>query len=213
MPDNGDYCYPEARLLVFARQPVPGRVKTRLGARIGTGEAAEVYRQLAATVLRLVIDARLAPVQVHVTPDPRHPFFTRLAQRDMLSLHAQVDGDLGVRMCTSMDAALGCGGPVVLIGTDCPALDAVYLDRAFQALRAGRQVVLGPAEDGGYVLIGLRGSQPELFTGIDWGSERVLSQTRECIARLGLHCTELPTLWDVDRVEDLQRWRSATAHP
>ena len=100
-------------------------------------------------------------------------------------------------------------GPVVLIGTDCPVLLAAHLVAAARMLRGDgdgpNDAVFVPAEDGGYVLVGLRGPQPRLFEGIDWGSERVMAQTRERLSELGLRWVELPTLWDVDRPGDLLR--------
>jgi len=93
---------------------------------------------------------------------------------------------------------------LVLIGTDCPAMDAGYLEEAFRVLESGIPLVLGPAEDGGYVLIGCTGMPPAgLFEGIDWGTERVLAQTRARIAALGHGHQELPPLSDIDRPEDL----------
>jgi glycosyltransferase A (GT-A) superfamily protein (DUF2064 family) len=95
----------------------------------------------------------------------------------------------------------------VLIGSDCPALRPSDLRAALRALRAGADAVLSPAEDGGYPLIGLRRVSRRLFDGVSWGSARVLEQTRRRLARLGWRWTELRTLWDVDRPEDVARLR------
>ena len=94
---------------------------------------------------------------------------------------------------------------VILIGCDCPAITATYLKEAASRLNQGAKLVLGPAEDGGYVLIGVNGVYPELFRDIDWGSERVFSQTVSNARALGIDCVTLEPLWDVDRPEDLIR--------
>ena len=94
---------------------------------------------------------------------------------------------------------------VVLLGADCPAVDAEYLNSALLLLTQGESIVVGPAEDGGYVLLGLRDVPPEIFSGVSWGSAQVMEQTRDRLRRAGRHWRELPTSWDVDRPEDLHR--------
>jgi rSAM/selenodomain-associated transferase 1 len=116
-------------------------------------------------------------------------------------LRQQPDGNLGDRMLGAIAAQ---NGPVLVLGTDCPALTAEDL-RAAAAALDGADVVLIPAEDGGYVLIGMRTAYPELFSGITWGTPQVLDQTRARIAVLGLKAAELPALWDVDTEADLAR--------
>ena len=106
-------------------------------------------------------------------------------------------------MQAACDAA---NGPVLIIGTDCPALDADRLHLAAATLRNYDAVVI-PAEDGGYVLIGLRKPQPALFTGMQWSTETVMAETRQRLQSLPLSWRELPTLWDIDRPEDLERLR------
>jgi rSAM/selenodomain-associated transferase 1 len=96
---------------------------------------------------------------------------------------------------------------VVLIGTDCPALNPAYVECAFEALQEGVEVVLGPAEDGGYVLVGMRQPVPEMFSNISWGSGAVLEETVQRLQQLGLSYRLLETLWDVDTVDDLPRLR------
>jgi glycosyltransferase A (GT-A) superfamily protein (DUF2064 family) len=99
-------------------------------------------------------------------------------------------------------------GPLLLIGTDCPVLQPVHLRQAAVALLDSADAVLQPAEDGGYVLVGLRRPQPALFLGMTWSTDRVLADTRARAREAGLRVHELDTLWDVDRPEDLARWRS-----
>ena len=107
-----------------------------------------------------------------------------------------------MRMSTAFAAH---GGPLLLIGTDCPALHTGHLHEAANLLHSGHDAVFIPAEDGGYVLVGLRRPQPYLFERIDWGSESVMAHTRERLTRLGLRWAEPATLWDVDRPADLAR--------
>ena len=139
-----------------------------------------------------------------------HPLFQSLANQG-IPVELQQGSDLGERMHNALEAALLHGEFALLIGTDCPALTVDYLDRACRALLDGADVVLGPAEDGGYVLIGLRHCHRELFTDIPWSTDRVLDITRERLATQGCRAVELDTLWDLDRPEDLLRWRRGSA--
>lgn len=197
--------YPAGRILVFARAPVAGSVKTRLARDIGAQKAAELYTDWLRETVRMCVSSALTPVELWCTPDTGHRVFTSLHNEYAVELVAQPDGDLGARMQTALRRALEQNEFALLIGTDCPAMDGSYLARACQELDAGRDLVVGPAEDGGYVLLGARKLDDSLFQGIAWGSDRVLQQTRTRIDTLGYNYAELPELWDVDRMEDLQR--------
>jgi rSAM/selenodomain-associated transferase 1 len=193
------------RLLVFARAPVPGAVKTRLIPALGADAAADLHARLLARTLETACAANLAPVELWCTPDADHPAFAGAAGRLGVTLRVQPAGDLGHRMRVALESTLADGGRAVLIGCDCPVLSVDDLAGAFSAL-ADHDVVLGPAEDGGYVLIGARRVTPVLFDGIDWGGPRVLRQTRGRLVALGWRWHELRTLWDVDRPEDVVRF-------
>lgn len=199
--------YPQGRIIVFAKAPEPGAVKTRLIPALGAEGAARLSARLIRDTLDRAGGCALAPVELHVSPDTAHPFFRSLA--DCPPLRAQQGADLGERMQAALAAALTGAGFAVLIGTDCPVLDCAYLEQACAALAGGRDAVLGPADDGGYVLIGLRRADARLFAGVDWGSTRVLAQTRARLAALGWDGLELPTLWDLDRPADLDRLTGA----
>lgn len=203
-----DYRYPDGRILVFARAPVAGEVKTRLAAHIGKQAAASVYQQLLCATLDMASASGLAAVELHVASQPGHPLFKSLADRWPLEIRLQQGVDLGQRMYHALQSALRQAAFAVLIGTDCPEMNAAYLQRACQLLDDGSAVVLGPADDGGYVLIGVRSCDERLFRAIPWGSDRVLQLTRERLQALQLRYTELDSLWDLDRPEDLRRWRS-----
>jgi rSAM/selenodomain-associated transferase 1 len=192
------------RLLVFARAPVPGEVKTRLIPALGADGAAGLYARLLERTLTTASTAAVAPVDLWCAPDIGDPAFATAEARWGVALYEQTQGDLGERMCHALGTALIGRQKAVLVGCDCPALSAAALDAAFAALD-DHDVVLGPAEDGGYVLIGLRRLSPVLFEGIEWGGDRVLRQTRSRLVALGWRWHELPMLWDVDRPEDLAR--------
>ncbi|MBI2318043.1 MAG: TIGR04282 family arsenosugar biosynthesis glycosyltransferase [Betaproteobacteria bacterium] len=194
-----------ATIAVFAKAPEPGKVKTRLIPALGAAAAAELQRRLVQRVLGAALEAGLGPVELWCTPDPDHPFFLDCARRYSVSLAAQGPGDLGERMLRAFDALLGKSARALLIGTDIPAMTACYLREADAALASGCDAVLGPAEDGGYVLIGLRRAAPQLFTGVRWGEAQVCAQTRVRLEQLALRYRELAPLWDVDRPEDLRR--------
>jgi len=110
-------------------------------------------------------------------------------------------------MSWAVQLALKKSKSVLVLGTDCPVMDSRYLLDAIEKLDAGIPVVLGPAEDGGYLLLGLNRNLPELFVGIDWGTSKVLNQTRKCLYGLGVEFAELDTLWDLDRPQDLVRFQ------
>ena len=194
-----------SRVAVFARAPVPGKVKSRLVPVLGGEGAAALHRVLVARALEAAIEAGLGPVELWCAPDARDPFFRSCGERFEVSLISQHEGDLGARMRIAFETMLAMSARALLIGSDIPAMTAAYLRAADAALAEGCDAVIGPAEDGGYVLIGLARVAPELFEGIEWGGPGVLQETRSRIARLGWRHRELPVLWDVDRPEDLSR--------
>ena len=188
-------------LAVFARAPVAGEAKTRLVPVLGAEGAAALQRQLIERTLATACAVPGARATLWVAGDPAHPFIAAMAARFGVAVAAQAGADLGARMHHAFVAA---GTPLVLIGTDCPQLTPGDLAAAAAAL-ATHEVVIQPASDGGYVLIGLARPQPALFDSIDWGGPRVLAQTRDRIAALGLRCALRPTLDDLDTPADLQR--------
>lgn len=200
---------PEDLLLVFARYPVPGQAKTRLIPALGPEGAAQLHRRLtehAAGVARAAAARAGARVTICFTGAVRRDFRTWLGTD--LSYAAQPAGGLSTRMRQAFASAFRDHAQrVVAFGTDIPALSTALLHQAFAGL-AGHDVVLGPAADGGYYLIGLKRERPELFADVEWGTESVFAQTRAAIERQGLTVTLLPTLGDVDRPEDTFALRS-----
>jgi hypothetical protein len=187
---------------ILAKAPIPGLAKTRLIPSIGAHAAAVLQERLTERAVETALAASIGPVTLWCTPDPSHPSFRDLVARHAVTLKRQPEGDLGARMLAAMAAS---GRPALVIGTDCPALTLAYLQAAALALRDA-EVVLIPAEDGGYVLIGARAAHQQLFAGIAWGTASVLAETRARIAALNLRSIELPALWDLDTEADLARF-------
>ena len=193
----------EAALLVFTRTPVLGQVKTRLLSVMDAQRAVAIQGEL---LLRTLVTARkstVSDIELWCTPTTQHPVLCELEDRFSLTLRTQAGADLGERMSFAVEQALGVYKSVALIGSDCIDLDAADIELALEQLAAGSDVVLGPALDGGYYLVGLSGLYPQLFSNIEWGTDGVLQATRERIARAGLNLYELPTRRDFDRPEDL----------
>jgi uncharacterized protein len=193
-------------LAILAKAPVPGSVKTRLIPALGTDGAAALHARLSERTVATACAAAIGPVTLWVTPAGTHPCFTALASRFPIGPAAQPEGDLGARMLAPCQAA---EGPVIVVGTDCPAFTPLHLREAANVLRSGTDVVVIPAEDGGYVLIGSRRPQPNLFSDMTWSTDTVMADTRARLTSNGLTWRELPTLWDVDRPADLARLRTA----
>lgn len=200
-----DPIFSGSRIAVFARAPEPGRVKTRLIPALGAAQAADLQRRLALLALETAIASGIGPVELWCAPDATHPFFLNCAQRYGVALASQGAGDLGERMNDALETMLRASERALLIGSDIPGLTAQYLRDADAALKEGCDAVLGPAEDGGYVLIGLRRTSPALFEDMPWGGADVCMKTRARLEQMQLNYRELPALWDVDRPEDLPR--------
>ncbi|MSQ52227.1 MAG: glycosyltransferase [Betaproteobacteria bacterium] len=192
--------------MVFARAPVPGQCKTRLIPALGAQGAAELHGKLVRRALAAVCEAMPAAVELWCAPDASHPFFAACARDFPISLQSQIGGDLGDRMHNAFEYALGRHDKALLIGSDVPGIDSDYLRAAAAALDAA-PAVFGPAEDGGYVLVGLKQPSKEIFDNIDWGGPRVMAQTRDRLIGRGWQAVELATRWDLDRPEDLTRLR------
>ena len=191
-------------LILFARPPKAGLVKTRLIPAIGADAAAEVYRRL----LEHALDAasRLKEVRSELWCAGRDDgSCAAFADRFGMTLHRQEGGDLGERMYHALETALQTADKAVLIGSDSLDYDPGYLTQAFSSLEE-HDAVLGPAADGGYLLIGLRRSERSLFDNMSWSNDGVLDETRRRLSALGWGWRELPTLRDVDLPEDLAQF-------
>ncbi len=199
--------YPGAVIMVFCKTPIPGQVKTRLIPPLTADEAAQLHCELAEKTLQTATHDRLCEVQVWCSPSIDHPFFTKLAKLYPVELHLQQGKDLGERMHHAFCQALARFDHAIIIGCDCPSLTNADLEQALVQLNHGKQCVLAPAEDGGYVLIGLNQPQPSLFENMPWGTSDVLALTRARLKSLSIDYKELDTLWDLDTMDDLTRYR------
>lgn len=199
------YPYPDVQLLVFSKAPQPGHCKTRLIPLLGKEAAAEFQQTLIRHCLRQLCTIPLCPTQLWCHPDSRHPFFQDLAGEYSLRLHSQQGNDLGQRMYTALSRQ---DSPyTVIVGTDVPMLTRDYVERAICLLRQGTDAVIGPAEDGGYVLLGLNQVPAGLFQDVAWGTAAVYRQTCEKMQAANLTWHALDPLWDIDTGEDFQHYR------
>lgn len=203
--------HPDTVLMVFCKAPVPGQVKTRLIGELTAEQAAHVHIELTTRTLQLAVANALCPVELWCAPSIHHEFFTDAVSRYGVGLYAQEGEGLGERLQHAFNSALSRYSHALALGCDCPSLSATDLAAAVNALEEPNDCVLAPAEDGGYVLIGLNHIHPELFTNINWGTGKVLEQTRAAIEQLGLTCRELATQWDLDTPKELARYRAQTA--
>jgi rSAM/selenodomain-associated transferase 1 len=199
-------------VLIFAKAPVPGEAKTRLIPALGAAGAAALHERLVDRALATAVAAAIGPVELCCTPDDPHPALAAAARAHGARLAAQGPGDLGARMNAAFRRSLAGAPAAIVIGCDCPALTPQHLRDAAGALAAGHDAALAPAEDGGYVLIGLKAPADSLFQGIRWGEPTVMAETRARLDAAGLRWRELETLWDVDRPADLDRLPRALLH-
>jgi len=192
------------RIAVFAKAPVAGSVKTRLSPLLGDERAAAFHARLVHRTLATAVESGVGAVELWCAPDVSHPFFANCASRFGVRLRAQTGADLGARMNCAFEAVHAEGEPLVLIGCDCLLLEGSTLREAAGAL-ASNDAVFAPAEDGGYVLVGLAAPAPEIFEGIEWSTSSVMSVTRRRLAAAGLRWKELAIHWDVDLPGDYMR--------
>ena len=197
--------FPNARILIFAKAPVAGQVKTRLAPLLGAQGAADLHAACVRHAVAERCKAGIAPVILYTTPGTSHPLFREVARQHPVGIRPQHGEDLGDRMRNAACACLKEAGAVLLTGTDAPSLQNDQLLAALQALQAGADVVMVSAEDGGYVLLGIRSDHPGLFSAMPWGGAQIAAITRKRCAEAGLELVELPVCWDIDRPEDVGR--------
>lgn len=192
------------RLLVFGREPRAGRVKTRLIPALGAAGAAALYTRMLSDTVAKASGIDSADVELWCDfSDTQPQICTALAQKYGIALHRQRGGDLGQRMWHALTAdPLPGVRPTLLIGSDCCGITRDYLREAFDAL-AAHDGVIGPAMDGGYVLIGMNRPERRLFEAIPWSSDAVLRRTRQCFDEISWRYAELPLLRDIDEPSDL----------
>jgi rSAM/selenodomain-associated transferase 1 len=193
-------------LIVMAKEPEAGKTKTRLSPPLSGEQAAELYRRFLLDTLELMLRVEIAQPILAYTPDEAESFFRGFAPSGF-AFTPQVGADLGERLDNVLAHCLREGyEQVVVMDSDSPSLPAAILERAFRELQApGVDVVLGPCEDGGYYLIGIKAPCRALFQGIAWSTPTVTAETLERAREHGLQVSRLPPWYDVDTYVDLQR--------
>ncbi|MBU6299364.1 MAG: TIGR04282 family arsenosugar biosynthesis glycosyltransferase [Alphaproteobacteria bacterium] len=191
-------------IAIFAKAPIEGLAKTRLIPRLGAKGAANLQRQLIERTIRTARASQVGPVSLWCSPSKSDATFRSLSASYAFPLFDQIEGDLGRRMHHAFCVETATM-PTLLVGTDCVVLAPQHFVRCAEALRSGAESVFIPVEDGGYILVGLRRPIPGLFQAIPWGTPQVMTKTRLRAESLGISCTELPPLWDIDRPEDYDR--------
>ncbi|MGP4844361.1 TIGR04282 family arsenosugar biosynthesis glycosyltransferase [Marinobacter sp. 1Y8] len=206
-----------ARLLIqFAKWPEPGRVKTRLAVALGDEGAMQAHIQLTCAVL-----ANLAATDIPVSfwwdraapasTKPAGPILDRLRNAEVPE-HIQNGHSLGDRMRNAIEESLASAREVMIVGSDCPSVDPAHIQSAF-GLLANADVVLGPSDDGGFVLIGARRSLPQTLADVEWGTPMALEQTMEKLKAAGYSVVLAEPRWDVDEPDDWARFLEEKTAP
>lgn len=196
--------YPD-KLIIFAKAPVLGEVKTRLQPEFSVEQSLKLHKILVHNTLEKTKELENIEIELCCTPNRNSMFFLHCENNFPVRLTDQLGDELGERMAFACSQALQTSSKVIIIGTDCPELDTSYIEQALQALDK-HDAVIGPAADGGYVLLGLKQFCPGLFSDFSWGTNTVLKQTRDVLKNMGWSWHELETRHDLDRPEDLKRF-------
>jgi len=200
--------YDDTVILLYAKAPVEGTVNTRLIPDIGVQAATRLQADLIQQRLSMLEKAALCTVYLMCAPDCRHESFIRVEQTFPVTLFEQSGRDLGERIYNGIRHALSRFKYCIVIGTDAPALDENMIRQTIDVLHTDTEVVFVPAGDGGYVLVGMRYPYDYLFRQITWGSSQVMQQSRNVLDLHNVRYAELATCWDIDRLEDYQRYFS-----
>ena len=194
------YLYPQIKILLFTKPPVTGQCKTRLIPALGKEGAATLQQKLLHKIIQDLLDFKLCPFEVWQSDDS--DYFSQLNFADELNVKTQSGDELGARMANAFKDNLAGNKKVIIIGSDCVEYTRAYLANAITAL-LDNEVVIGPAHDGGYLLIGMSKFQPIIFDNIEWGTDNVLESTLQKLKKANVTYSQLNTLHDIDRPEDL----------
>ncbi|PCI06589.1 MAG: hypothetical protein COB77_06610 [Gammaproteobacteria bacterium] len=198
--------YPDTVILVYAKAPVAGQVNTRLIPDIGQTAATQLQEDLIHQRLTTLTQSTLCDVVLLCAPDEDHEVFLQCKQRYPIRLLRQIGDDLGERMANGIKHFLQRYQYCIVVGTDAPILDADQIIKAIDVLHDGEGVVFVPAEDGGYVLVGMNKPHSFLFEGIRWGTETVMQQSRNKLVENNVSFVELDQCWDIDCLTDYKRY-------
>jgi len=193
----------DTRLLIFAKAPIPGQCKTRLIPALGESAATQLHQELTDLTLKKFALDPLYQCELWCTPDTQHPYFIEQATHYGMDLFVQTGNNLGERMANGAQRALNTSARALIIGTDCPGLSHSHIHAVIDDLRSDYMASIIPAEDGGYVLIGLRCYDSSLFKQITWGSTIVMEETSYRLESLGWRWRQHEPLADIDRPEDI----------
>lgn len=205
MPENSPNN--QQQLIVFIKAPIPGKCKTRLSPFLSPQQASEFYKTLVMTCMSNIQSCMDTNISIYTTPDTMHPFIQNLIKKYDVSLHLQIGENLGERMTHAIQHSLKSYDKCVLIGSDCPYIDADYITRAFKTLQQ-YDMVFGPANDGGYVLVGANKLNNAIFSHTDWGMGSVLQQSLNNCSAAKYSTHLLNSLTDIDTPQDYQAYIS-----
>jgi len=195
------------QLIIFLKSPIEGNCKTRLIPLLGQKKATEFYKSLVIQLFQQINSLQNTDIAVYCYPDTRHSFIQQLHNTLNISLYCQQGNSLGEKMYNALQHSLQSYSQSLLIGTDCPVINTAYLETAFASLN-DHDIALGPAEDGGYVLIGGNKISADIFDNIDWSTDKVLQQQLSNCRDAGYTTYQLNTLWDIDTPQDLIQYQS-----
>lgn len=204
MSDAGRSCKSaKPKLYLFAKTPIPGEVKTRLIERCTAAQAAEIASALIEKTVELAVSAWQGEVCLCVWPDKNHPLFRELATKYALNITLQLEGDLGAKMCASLDEGIAQQGAAAVMGCDVPHCPGVVLNEAYKVLEA-RHNVIGPSVDGGFYFLGMYQFHQAMFDGVKWGSSNVYRATLSNLQKCKIvQPVRLSKLRDIDNWDDL----------
>lgn len=198
------YLFPDTRISVFTKPPVPGKCKTRLIPHLGEEGAAHLQEKLIKKIINDLYEFQLCPFDVWQS-EPTEYFSCLVSNFNSdIKIHTQAGFDLGARMSNAIKDNLKISKKLIIIGSDCIEYSKAYLTSAIESLD-NYDVVVGPAYDGGYVLIGATVHYPKIFQDISWGTETVLADTVSKLRLNYISFTQLKTLNDIDTPEDLKK--------
>jgi len=200
----------DKQLVVFAKSPLTGHCKTRLIPLLGDIRACEFYKSLLANCFDTISEFSNVDISIHIHPDTENPYLSQLRKKYGYEYLSQQGDNLGERMFFSIQQSLKKHSQVVLIGSDCPAIDKDYIDTAFKQLKT-HDIVFGPATDGGYVLIGAKKIDECIFRDIQWSTDQVLEQSLKQSASAGYTISLLKTLRDIDTPDDYLHYQALLA--
>ena len=195
------------QLIVFVKSPISGKCKTRLIPFLSADEACEFYKSLIVTHFENLKSLTNIEIAIYAHPDTDHPFIKKISEKYNTTLHNQHGNNLGERMHNAISRSLQHYKKTVLTGSDCPVLSVEYINKAFKALEQ-HDIVLGPAEDGGYVLIGANKIESKLFKKINWGTSSVLQKSISNHKKYNYKTALLKPLWDIDTPEDYIKYQN-----